>query len=434
MSADPTILINANTGNLGKILMTPDASIWHARGFNTTNIFAVDNGSKSTPLGTAATFGGEDHFQFRKRGGRVHRTWLRIEISAATLAGGITAAYVDDMANNIIENLRIEYASKTIQEYNGEFLKAYNRLQYHDISREQYNALAFAGLPPGGPGETARSGNLTSGVLLYVPLDWLWFTRSEDYALTPEALASNLDLVVQYAPLERLVYARTGGGVPPVVSPFTVAPRIVKAELCHQLVFTPYVEKAQHLSTFESRQGQIFKILDVEEQLNNPIEAAANTYKVDLNNFRLDSQFLVFYLRDNRYKTPWTLDKTMSDPTATLLTGGGSVAALQPITSFKVYANGSTIVDICTDIENRALWRYHYFPGGQISDYVYFVPWSWLLRDCKNVSGFQNMANLGNVQLEITVGARANTSSLDVYNVCHNVIQNKKGDIIKALR
>ena len=80
------------------------------------------------------------------------------------------------------------------------------------------------------------------------------------------------------------------------------------------------------------------------------------------------------------------------------------------------------------------MWRDIYFPGSQIAEFIYFIPWSWLLRDHKNVSGFQNMANLGNVELEIIMPARATTSIVDVYNVCHNIVQSKKGDVIKALR
>ena len=75
-----------------------------------------------------------------------------------------------------------------------------------------------------------------------------------------------------------------------------------------------------------------------------------------------------------------------------------------------------------------------YWPGSQIGEPIYFIPWGWLLRDAKNVTGFQNMANLGNVELEIIMPARNAASIVDVYNVCHNVIQKKRGDAIKALR
>lgn len=168
--------------------------------------------------------------------------------------------------------------------------------------------------------------------------------------------------------------------------------------------------------------------------MNQPIDAAAGTYTIKLNNFRLDSAFLMFYMRTSGIQTAWNIDRMQSDPTATILPGGGSVAALQQITAFRLKANGSTIVDTCTDLENRAVWRSLYFPGRQISEFIYFVPWSWLLSEAKHVTGFQNMANLGNVELEIDVPARGAPSLLDAYNVCHNVIQQKKGDIIKALR
>lgn len=142
----------------------------------------------------------------------------------------------------------------------------------------------------------------------------------------------------------------------------------------------------------------------------------------------------MFFLRSNAVQTAWNVDRMQSDVTSSILPGGGSVAALQSITSFRLLANGSVLIDACTDIENRAVWRKMYWPGSQIAEPIYFIPWSWLLRDCKNVTGFQNMANLGNVELEITVATRAAASLLDVYSVNHNVIQKKRGDIIKALR
>lgn len=434
-STDPVIMMNANFGNLSKVLAS-EQSLWRNRGYDTTNIFAVDNTARTPPTGTLGNFGGSTRFQFRKRGGRVHKAWLKVTVSAGVVAAANRAAFVDDLAANLLEKVTIEYSSKTMHEYSGEMVKHYNRLMFHDITRESYNAMAFAGLPPGAGGAEAQREALASNAFtVFVPLDWLWFTRSEDYSMTPEALASNLELVVQFRNLEQLIYARvTATGLTPAADPFTTRPIITDCQLYTQLIFTPHVEKTMHLGEFEKRQGHIYKILDREVQLAQPIAAAAGVYPIKLDNFRLDSQFLMFVVRTNTINTNYAIDRNTSDPTSTILPGGGSVAALQPIISFRLLANGSTIVDTCTDIENRAVWRSIYFPGSQIADYVYFIPWSWLLRDAKNVSGFQNMANLGTVELELTMAARTVGSVCDVYNICHNIIQKKKGDIIKALR
>lgn len=72
--------------------------------------------------------------------------------------------------------------------------------------------------------------------------------------------------------------------------------------------------------------------------------------------------------------------------------------------------------------------------GGQIADYVYFVPFAWLLREVKNVTGYQNLANLGTLELELTLPASATTRIIDVWNVAHNVIHKRGGDVIKAVR
>jgi hypothetical protein len=135
-------------------------------------------------------------------------------------------------------------------------------------------------------------------------------------------------------------------------------------------------------------------VSDFEEQRNQVIAAAADTYRIRLDNFRLDTQFLMWTIRTTGINTDWNIDRMQSDPTATILPGGGSVAALQACTSFRLLANGRVLVDTVTELENRAMWRKMYFPGSQIAEQVYFIPFSWLLKDAKNITSFQNMANL----------------------------------------
>lgn len=434
--SDPTQLINANHGNLSAVLSSAN-SLFMPKGFATSNIFAVDNLSNTTAIsGTQVNFGGIDRFRLRKRGGRIHKLLLKIDISAGVVAAGQEAAFSDDLGALIIQNCRLEYASKTLQEYNGEAAKAYWRLLQHDVFRESYFALAWAGMPPGVTGgyEATRQANTAAAFSVYVPLDWLWSTRFEDYAQTPESLASELELVVQYRALNQLVYGRITASGLTTVTPFTTAPAITGTTLYTQLIFTPVPEKNLHLSIFESEQGKIDHILDFESQTNIDIAAAAGTYRVKLDNLRLDSQMIIFFMRSSLINTPYAVDRMQSDVTATILTGGGSVAAMQTITSFRLLANGNTIVDSQTDVFNRAYMRKNYFPGSQVAEPIYFCPFSWNTKDAKNVSGFQNLANLGNIELEIVVPVRSEASILDAYSVAHNIIQSKKGDIIKALR
>jgi hypothetical protein len=447
--ADATLLLNTQFGNLSALLASKQ-TIWSNRSFDTTNIFAVDNTYVIPVTGQEADFGQQARFKIQKRGGKVHKSWLRITIAAETAKqAGVTAAYSDDLAAAIIGNVRLSYASKTLQEYGGEPLKMYNRLMKHDIFREMYNGMAFAGLPPGGAFEVIRQGNLTSGVILYVPLDWLYYTRFEDYSLHPEALASDLDLEILYEPLSNCVYARDNAGNPITTATgiwTTVAgqtgPKITKTELFQQLVHVPVPEKNMNLMTYEKDQGNLFKILDLETQLNFPVAATfSGPAQVRLDNFRLDSQFIMFMVRDAAVQTPFTLDNMQSSTNPTVLTGGRPVNGLLPITSFRLLANGSILVDVTTDVENRFVHREIYLQGSQAAEYIYFVPFSWLLKDAKNVTSFQNMANLGNVILEVTLAAytspitnAAAARTIDVYSVTHNIIQWKRGDVVKALR
>lgn len=439
MSADPTLLQAAKFGNLAKFYTSED-SIWDTKSFARTNTFVVDNTFSSKPTGQPANFGGTDRFRLRKRGGRVAKTWLKINISAGilTVTDPVTvAAYHEDLGQLILGNVRLEYASKEIQQYNGEMVKAYKRLMEHDITKEHYNATNQAMLPPGPAGwEAIRVANVTAGVEVLPELEWLYFTRSEDYAQTPEALSSELELVIDYARLENLIYARvTATGAIPVGEIFTTRPAITSSLLFTQLVHCPGPEKELHLRRFDTNQGVIYKILDVEQQLRQSIAAAAGVYTIKLDNFRLDSQFIMFYVRKNTIDVPWAVDRMQSDTTATILTAvNPDVSALLPITSFRVIANGKTIIDTCTDRENRHHWRKLYFPGGQVGEPIYFIPFSEMLRDHRNVVNFQNLANLGTLELELTMPVAAVARFVDVYNICHNIVQMKMGDIIRLLR
>lgn len=434
--ADVSILLNSQYGNLSALLASPQ-TLWGQRGYDTTNIFAVDNTFRTTPAGNEVTFGQQVRFRLRKRGGRIHKAWLRLTISAGVLNAANRAAFVDDLGAAIIQEAKLQYASKDIHTFQGEMVKMYNRLMNHDINREAYNAMAFAGLPPGAGGaEAQREALTTTAFQLFVPLDWLFFTRFEDYALTPEALAAELELIIDYRALEQLVYARViATGATVAGNPFTTNPIIASSELFTQLIYNPEPERNAHLMSFDTEQGQLFKILDTEVQLNQQfiVSAVAETVNVRLDNFRLDSHFIMFMIRNQTILTNWNVDRMQSDTTATILPGGGSVAALLQCTSFRLTANGRVIVDTCTDIENRAVWRHIYFPGCQIAEPIYFIPFAWLLKDAKNVTSFQNMANLGNVVLEILMPAHP-AMQVDVYNICHNVIQQNRGDIIRSLR
>ena len=393
--ADPTKQLYSNQSTLVKLIANDQSILMH-KGYTTTALYATDYLSKTTPIGQQANFGGQDHFQVLKRGGRIFEAYLRVTISAATLAAGHEAAYVDDLGTLICENVETNYSSKPFQAYRGDFLKAYNRLMYHDVAREGYIAQTLSGMAPGGADEVTREANLTNGITLLVPLSWLWFTRELDYAFTPEAISGNMDVFVDYRRFQQLIYARvTATGLTPVGDAWlTVQPQITKCELVLPIIHDTKVHKALHLSTFEQRQGNVFKLLDVEQQLRKVVPAAANAaLSIKLENFRLDSQFLVFYMRDSLINTDYAIDRGQSDTTATGLTGGGSVAALQQILSFRVLANGGTLVDRCTDLENRAIWRPRHFPGSQIGEYYYIIPWSLFCRENRNVSSFQNMVS-----------------------------------------
>lgn len=469
--ADPTARINANKGGIAP-LITTEVSIFEPTPYEAYNIFAVDDSAETEFIGQPANWGEICRFPLRKRGGRVGRTYvdLTVNVPVTPAIGVVTAAWVDDLGANMIEEVKVKYSSKDVHPYRGEALKFYQRLMDHDITKEHYNGNQNAGLS-GVTGEKLRSntavansyqGFLTAGSFpLRINLDWLWWTKDDENALATEALASEIIVEIKFRRLEELIYARAIGTTNPL-DPFAgiARPTIQDATLKHELIFTPKVEASKHLSRYENRRGLMFKILDFEEQLNNfvPRPAAGQTSvaKILLSNFRLDSQFMFFVVRDARINTAWGLDRGSSDNTWSNVMSGLAAAdtsvlalnnnqsgALNPISRFRITANGSVLLDWVEEFENRGIWRNKYFPGSQISGAVYFAPFAKKLRDAKNCAGYQNFSNLGSVNLEIELstpaadrnpGAAAQGYIVDCYNVCHNVIQMAQGDIVKALR
>lgn len=482
--ADPTARINANKGGIAP-LITTEVSIFEPTPYEAYNIFAVDDSALTEPIGQPAAFGQLVRFPLRKRGGRVGRTYLEVDITVPVTPNiaNFTAAWVDDLGANLLEEIKAKYSSKDVHAYRGEALKFYQRLMDHDITKEHYNGNQNAGLV-GPVGEQIRSNVANAGLFtgllvagtfkLRINLDWLWWTKEDESSLATEALASEMIIELKLRRLEDLVYARAiaAPSVQPAapastllgVDPFAgQRPTITGCVLRHELIFTPKVEASKHLARYENRRGLMFKILDFEEQLNNAIALPATvgpvlgfaSQKIVLNNFRLDSQFLMFVCRDDRINQPWSIDRGSSDPSYSYIMNGQSPllaafpaqtnlqqsGALIPPKRFRVTSNGSTLIDWCTEFENRGIWRNKYFPGSQINGAVYFIPFAKKLREFKHVHGYQNMSNLGNVVLEIeferpVVDRNPGVTGIltDVYNVCHNVVQMAQGDIVKALR
>ncbi len=449
--SDPTAQINANKGGIQALLTNPDVSLWEYQGYDASNIFVVDDNAKAEFLGNAvATFNQTAIARLRKRGGRPFQTWLKLNIrNRAARDAGLQAAWVDDLGANLLEYVEVKYSSKDLQTYSGEALKFYQRLMDHDVTKEHYNALQLAGLP-GVVGETVRSAYLSNvpnplttidaagNFQIWICLDWIWFTREARKAFTTEALSSEIEVKFKFRRIEELVYSRDAGGFPNNPWALTaLPPQITEIELKHQLVFTPVTETTNHLERFESEEGLSFKVLDFSPQLGVELGNTAKVYPVKLPNLRLDSQFCFFVIRDTRINVPWAIDRTSSDITPTAFTGGGAVNACLPIVRFRVLSNGTLIKDWQSEQENRILMRKLYFPGSQINGFVYFFPWSQYLRDHANVHGYQNLTNLGSLEIEIELAAApvgVLNRQCDCWSVDHNIIQQALGDIIRLQR
>lgn len=279
--ADPTARINANKGGIAP-LITTEVSIFEPTPYEAYNIFAVDDSALTEFIGQPAAFGQVVRFPLRKRGGRVGKTYVDVEITVPVApdggVGGVSAAWVDDLGANLLEEIKVKYSSKDVHTYRGEALKWYQRLMDHDITKEHYNGNQLAGLP-GVNGEQVRSntsigapsvyskGALTVGVLkLRINLDWIWWTKEDESALATEALASEIIVEIRMRRLEELIYSRLIGAPGTVADPFATPapiarPTITECTLHHELIFTPKVEASKHLARYENRRGLMFKVL-----------------------------------------------------------------------------------------------------------------------------------------------------------------------------
>ena len=64
------------------------------------------------------------------------------------------------------------------------------------------------------------------------------------------------------------------------------------------------------------------------------------------------------------------------------------------------------------------------------------MPFSLFPEESKNVYSFQNAANLGNLTLVITIADIQTTQTIDVDVWCHshNLVQSRRGDVVKTLK
>lgn len=475
MSFSKDAILNTNFGQLTPLLVGP-RSIFEQKGWSVTNLHVLDETTVLNPVRDNTQWGETARFTQIKRASLHMGFVAKITIGASVLEGaGIAdrrAAYVNNLGDQICRQITHRYGSTILHQYDGEYAQLYRRLCANEISDESRNALTLGGLPltvGAGIPEYQRRAALTDGFVLYVPLDRLWFAQNPDEAWMPEAYATEGEIEITLARLQEVVYnARVRAGLGSTIStPFTTAPTITSIELIAREVTLTQPEKTQRLLNYESEKGVLTHFLDVESQrsvqLTGTGTANVRDFYVALDNIRLDMQELWFIVRRGNgagvpinqasLDTDWGGDKLQApvyDFTA-LATGGapariGSVfdnvtpvfidVLVDDVTSYWLEVNRKRLTEPQNDLLSRAWVRQLYHPNSQVRDPIYLISFSFAPEETKLVTGLQSAANIGKLELVIRMpDFPANQPRVvDVWAHCHNVIQSKRGAVVKTLR
>jgi hypothetical protein len=104
--------------------------------------------------------------------------------------------------------------------------------------------------------------------------------------------------------------------------------------------------------------------------------------------------------------------------------------------SFRLEANGKRLFDNDSDLRNRTWVRRLYHPDAQPRDPIYTKSFSAAPEDTKNTTSFANAANLGVLELVLTIPDYPVNQGRVVDVMCHsyNIIQSRRGDAVKSLK
>lgn len=468
-------VLQTNFGQLTPMLVSP-MTIFQPKAWTATNLHVLDETTTLSPVRSNTQFGETARFIQIKRATLHLGFVLEVVLSSSVLVGaGITdrrAAYCNNLGDQLLKMVTHRYGSTILHQYDGEYAQLYRRLCHNEISDEARNALSLGGLPltvGAGIPEYQRRAALTNGFTLYVPLDRLWFAQNPDEAWMPEAYATEGEIEITFARLAEVVYnARVRGGLgSTITTPFTTAPTITSMRLYAREVTLTSPEKSQRLLNYESDQGILTHFLDVESQrgivLTGTGTANNVSFRVALDNIRLDMQELFFIVRRGlgagvpinqaSLDTDWGGDKLQApvyDFTA-LATGGaaariGSVfdnvtpvyidVLVDDIVSYHLESNQKRLVEPQVELLGRCWVRQLYHPNSQVRDPIYQISFSFAPEETKLITGLQSAANIGKLELVITMPdfAANQPRVVDVWAHCHNIIQSKRGAIVKTLR
>lgn len=464
---DYTAQLSTKYSQLAPLLIGP-ASLFTPKFWNKSNIHVTDETSIYTPIRDGTQFNGTVRFTQPKRATLTTEYLLEIVLSASVqIAGGPdlgsgaigTGAYVNNLGDQLLQRVVHRYGSSVLHEYDGEYQQLWQRITTNEVDEEGRNALTLGALPlsVGGIPEFQRRTSLVDGVTVHVPLNRLWFSQHLDEAWMPEAFATEGEIEIQLQRLERVVYNALTA-----TTPFVTPPTIESIRLRAREITLTVPEKMNRLSFYETDRGNLTHFLDVERQASVVLAAGTGgagniERRVRLDNIRLDMQQIIFVVRRGVSSPPvaneaaidsdWSCDALQppvydfADPSApvaiTSALGARRIDAMyDDLVSFRLEVNGKRIADDQNELVERAWVRKLYHLNSQARSPVYQISFSMQPENTKVVTGFQNAANLGNLELVLTLPDTpvADRRIVDVWVHSHNVMQQRRGDVVKSLK
>lgn len=430
-------------------LLIGDKSLFTPQFWTRAGIQWFDDNALYTPVGNQTpTFGQTIRFVLSKRASRLADVLIEWELTKAGNAAGDRGAYIINAGDAICKTVTMRYANNVLQSYPGEAQQIYRRVTKHEIMEEGRDALTLGNLRGSIPADEAQReiafwrgavGGSAANFTLYSPLDELWFRHHFDEYWTPSAFATEAEIEIEIASLGEICYTTTG--VAPVTPPTIASVRLRQRELT-----LTTQETAQLKQYYRSEDGLLVHFLDTELQLRTSFTGNATganrEIRVPLDNIRLDMFAMFFCVRPGQnagvsVNNPYSGDRLdSSDPINVSSVTGTDTGMLQPIVSFRLEANGQRITNDIPEILNRGYMRQLYWKDSQTRDYVYALCFAAIGDNRKHVTGFLNAANLGKLELVITMldWAAAQTREVDVFVQSHNLIQMRMGDAVKTLK
>jgi len=456
-SADSTSFIGANYGPLSKMLVGT-LSVFGRQAYMKHSIYFEDYASRVVASRNAnANFGDKITFQLNKTTSLQGEQVVEFTIQPGTAAAG-GAAWCNDLAYNLIESLDVRYQAHVLQNFNGDIMHYKRRKWENAITDDCDAALRNDRIAWGSANETAVLRALCDGggapFKIWADLTELHFAKYFDQCLQPEALASNIEIDIKLRPLNELVVTGPLTVVPILPSNIGVGtnlnvifpgganppPTITNIVMIPRLFELTAAEHASLLKKHSMGQGFVMKFHDFEQQLRNPIPVGTTIHRQRLNNLRLDSNHLFFWLRKREQDSQApVLDRLSYDRSVSLVNGASVNGILSEVegdglASFQLEANGKIIVPAVDATYSRLKISRRVHKRKERDCMYYEHPWGVCVEDAKNAFNWQNLANLNNIELVLTFkAATVDPYELDVYSASENFIQYKDGSVRKTL-